>query len=1291
MKQRPRTDPPLVRGVQDSASSPESAAADCAFGRALDELLRAWTDGVDLAREQVLQRHPALASDLDALFELAREIAVVRPQRLPTVPGYDVLDEVGRGGMGVVYRARQHGLQRIVALKLLPDAAGDARGRARFLAEARGLGRVRHAHVVTIHEVIETADQVAYAMEWIDGRSLASLLEELAGWPRRGAVPPVRFGPSDTALPDPAVPWFCRLGIAIARALGEVHRHGLVHRDVKPGNVLLRACGTALLSDFGLVRAEQLGLTRTGQVVGTPAFAAPEQLRGSDDVGAAADVWGLGATLHCALAGKVPFAGRTPLELLASIEARRRRPLTVQGLPKDLETIVARCLEAEPRDRYASADAVADDLENLLALRPVQARPLGVLARGWRMLRRNRRMVVAGVGSGMLVLAACALLALWVWNAITLPARFDAALLQARFALLEPTHEERVELAKDGKPPNRPSAFESSGDAALLAYDAALRIDPTRGDIALERDVVAIAQSLLRKQAPQLSANLQQAAPATSAAARAWHAGESTDEAVWRDAAAADRRLCGLLAFLTGRSTECHAAWSPLELTGDPFLDAAAGQMHLQRGEIGKAYARLSRATQVWPTAGFLAVAMADCAVREGDLEAAERELLRAEELGRKDPFDTHVRVRADLRAAQGRSDEALLDYQWMLANHQGASARLHLLDLLEQRADGVRALDLALDLQESGKLPADSHRLTDVAVAWWRGASLTQRTDELMAAWKSPTSRLARLVVHLAKAIPETATPEPRHSSLGVDQVPYAGLATQLEFAKMFRHLLSDNSRLPLATARGLTAIAFAAEFPTLCKRAPISWPSLCAVALPIMMAATSLVAISRDARAQTQWTNTTPSAGLPPARGYPGFVYDTSRTRALLFGGNAATLLGDTWEFQGGAWSQQVPANAPTPRYGHAMVFDDLRGVVLLFGGYQGANIYSNQTWTWNGLNWALMAPAASPSNRYFPGLSIDPSGDVLLFGGSTGTGSLNDTWRWNGTTWTQAIPSGQPGSPSPRRAPAMTLDTDRGVVVLFGGLDGLTALAGTYEWNGTTWNARTPASAPSARGHGVMVYDPARSVSVLHGGHTGGPVLPDTYEWDGTNWTLRAPISPPTLVGHGALWDPSAQQLVVFGGYNSAAATQNQTLAYGATHPPSTAATGLGCTSPTTSLTPALSRAPGTGAWINHALSLQLDNLSSSPQHFHLLLVDLVDPNVPFGSFGPAGCIAHVDTNFLFYILSPTAGSATQALPTIPNNLALAGLSFYAQAATVNLAPVQPLIDAVSNGLQFTIGTR
>ncbi len=199
MSERPPARSPLPASV-NQPSLQRNADAQAFLDAALDRILRAWADGEDFGVEVLARERPELRDELVALVDLAREAALLRPQVLPQVPGYDVLREIGRGGMGVVYAARHKSLERVVALKVLPDAvAGSDRARRRFLAEARSLAKLRHPHVVTIFDVVDAGEVCAYAMEWIDGKSLADLLEDLADWSRRGPAPEVAFGDEHSA------------------------------------------------------------------------------------------------------------------------------------------------------------------------------------------------------------------------------------------------------------------------------------------------------------------------------------------------------------------------------------------------------------------------------------------------------------------------------------------------------------------------------------------------------------------------------------------------------------------------------------------------------------------------------------------------------------------------------------------------------------------------------------------------------------------------------------------------------------------------------------------------------------------------------------------------------------------------------------------------------------------------------------------------------------------------------------------------------------------------------------
>ncbi|MBL8899384.1 MAG: serine/threonine protein kinase, partial [Planctomycetes bacterium] len=296
-------------------------------------------------------------------------------------PGITVLEEIGRGGSGVVYRAEQKALGRVVALKVLsPALAASAHARERFLREARALGRVRHPQVVAIYDVFASEEICAYSMEWIEGSTLAKRLAASVGPLEAREV--------------------AQFGAQIARALVAVHAAGLVHRDVKPSNLLLRADGSPVLGDFGLVRdEEQSAHTATGEFLGTAAYAAPEQLRGEQAaIGPWSDVYSLGVTLYVALADAMPF-GRTSssAEILRRIESGRRAALRKLNprVPRDLETILAKAMEPVPARRYASAAELADDLERLLRFEPVRAKPAGVLLRLQRWMERSPQLALA--------------------------------------------------------------------------------------------------------------------------------------------------------------------------------------------------------------------------------------------------------------------------------------------------------------------------------------------------------------------------------------------------------------------------------------------------------------------------------------------------------------------------------------------------------------------------------------------------------------------------------------------------------------------------------------------------------------------------------------------------------------------------------------------------------------------------------------------------------------------------------------------------------------------------------
>jgi WD40 repeat protein len=293
---------------------------------------------------------------------------------LPVVPGYDVLEELGRGGMGVVYRAWQLRPRRVVALKMI--LAGDHAGPealARFEVEAEAVARLQHPQIVPIYEVGEHYGRPYFTLEYLPGGSLERKL---------------------TGTPQPAG-GAAELVETLARAMHHAHGQGIVHRDLKPANVLLSADGTPKITDFGLAKLLAGGggvQTQSGAILGTPSYMAPEQAGGKrQEIGPAVDVYALGAILYELLTGRPPFRGETPLETLHQVQAQEPVPPSrlQPRLPRDLTTICLKCLAKEPRKRYASAAALADDLHRFLANRPIQARRTGVPERAWRWCRRN--------------------------------------------------------------------------------------------------------------------------------------------------------------------------------------------------------------------------------------------------------------------------------------------------------------------------------------------------------------------------------------------------------------------------------------------------------------------------------------------------------------------------------------------------------------------------------------------------------------------------------------------------------------------------------------------------------------------------------------------------------------------------------------------------------------------------------------------------------------------------------------------------------------------------------------
>jgi serine/threonine-protein kinase len=376
-----------------------------------------------------------------ASSEAIRSSKAGRPKRgreLPTVPGYEILSELGRGGMGVVYRARQTRLNRLVALKMvLAGAHASPQQLARFDQEARSVARLQHPNIVQIYEIGEQEGLPYFSLEFVDGGSLEQLIARNPQPPRLAA----------------------ELVETLARAMHFAHEQNIIHRDLKPANVLLtrsapRATGsvslepggrstlsspgksveggvalgplTPKITDFGLAKAVEEGgsqNTASGTILGTPSYMAPEQARGQvSGLGPLCDLYSLGAILYELLTGRPPFQGATLLDTLDQV--RRREPVPVHELqpkvPTDLETICLKCLQKEPAKRYANCGELADDLARFLAGHPIQARPVSGAERLWRWCRRNPW--VAGLSAASVLFLVCTA-AVSLWAAVAMAAK----------------------------------------------------------------------------------------------------------------------------------------------------------------------------------------------------------------------------------------------------------------------------------------------------------------------------------------------------------------------------------------------------------------------------------------------------------------------------------------------------------------------------------------------------------------------------------------------------------------------------------------------------------------------------------------------------------------------------------------------------------------------------------------------------------------------------------------------------------------------------------------------------
>jgi serine/threonine protein kinase/tetratricopeptide (TPR) repeat protein len=646
--------------------------------------------------EEYLSRFPRFASELRPLFAVHRVLeanslsgsgvstpadrasrsgpTVPDPDR-PAVPGYEILERLGRGGMGVVYRARQVRLDREVALKMISAGAhADAAERNRFQAEARAQAHLQHPHVVQVFEVGESAGCPYLALELVEGGSLA---QQLGGRPQ---------------APRPAA----QLVEMLARAVHHAHERGLVHRDLKPANILLARAPkaerrtpnaadevapdlgvgisdfTPKVTDFGLAKWLQggAGPSSSGAVVGTPSYMAPEQASGrTKEVGPPADVYALGAILYEMLTGRPPFLGATALDTL--LQVRTQEPVPPRRLqpqvPRDLETICLKCLDKEPGRRYPSAAALADDLGRFLRGETTRARPTGPVRRLGRWGRR--KPLLAGLAAGLVVAVVGGFAGVtWQWL------RADRLRGEAETNLEESERQRKRAVAAEARAQHRFQELRAL--AGVFMYDFYDKIADLPGATPVREFLVKTALTYLDKLAQETGDDPELLKELVTAYARVGDVQGNSMVSHRGDTKAALANYRKALA-LANTLVETH----PDDAQGQRLLSMCherLGDIHMEHGQSQEALPSFQR---------FLELTQKLAQAAPNDARA------------QRDLSVSHMKMASAL-ADLGRRPEALANYQSCLAHFQ-ALARSHPNDAKAQRDMFVSYLNVG-DVQRA-------------------------------------------------------------------------------------------------------------------------------------------------------------------------------------------------------------------------------------------------------------------------------------------------------------------------------------------------------------------------------------------------------------------------------------------------------------------------------------------------------------------------------------------------------------------------------------------------------------
>jgi serine/threonine-protein kinase len=475
----------VANGIESSTQCPQCGAITCLdHGTCLICLLREGLENKGEASREAFESILTEASVTDTQWRLGH---------------YEILEEIGRGGMGVIYRARQQHSRRIVAVKrIFAHDVNSHETLVRFRREAEAVASLDHPNILPIHEISESEEGLPFfSMKFATGGSL------------RVAAPALRNKPRECV----------RLMAKVARGIAYAHSKGVLHRDLQPGNILLDENGEPMVSDFGLAKwlDQSSDLTRTLETLGTPGYIAPEQTEcPADKLTCAADVYSLGAILLYLLTGRPPFVGPNVLFVIhqaAATQAPRLRSLA-PSLDRDLETIVARCLEPDPNARYQSATALAVDLEHWLEGRPIMARRVSPPVRAWRWSKRNPKLAAATAAAFCSAMAAIFLF--FSHAGVSSLAAFAATAIAFCSAIAVPFLFFSRKTTPSVEPPAKSIAvlpFENLGDQENVHLTQGMQ-DEILNNLARIADLKVISRTSVMDYQPEPKRNLRQVAEA---------------------------------------------------------------------------------------------------------------------------------------------------------------------------------------------------------------------------------------------------------------------------------------------------------------------------------------------------------------------------------------------------------------------------------------------------------------------------------------------------------------------------------------------------------------------------------------------------------------------------------------------------------------------------------------------------------------------------------------------------------------------------------------------------------